>query len=294
MTSSDGPSHGRLAGLTLLALVGFACNSLLGRAALRTGAIDPVSLTAVRLGSGALVLALLSRRSPLRQRDGLSALLLLAYALPFSLAYVELEAGMGALLLFGAVQTTMLLWSAVRGERPPPRVWVGAALAFAGLLVLVAPGLSAPPPGASVLMLSAGVAWGAYTLRGRGRAGPLHATASNFALASVPALLAAAANHALGAAHASERGLVLAALSGALASGVGYSLWYAALPRLTRVSAAVVQLLVPPLAGLGGVLLLSEALTFRLVGGGVVTLAGIALATLRRPAAVDGGSATAR
>ena len=273
----------RIAALTLGALTGFACNSLLCRAALRSGAIDPVAFTAIRILSGALVLGLLARRSPLRNANPVSALMLFAYALPFSVAYLRLDAGMGALLLFGSVQTSMLAWSLFKGDRPEARVWVGAAVAFAGLIALVAPGLSAPPPLFALLIVGAGVAWGAYTLRGRGTSTPLATTASNFALACAPAALAVIVAAAFFDLHLTATGVALAAVSGAVASGLGYSLWYAALPHLGRAEAAVVQLLVPPLAAMGGVAVLSETLSLRLATWGALILGGIALATLKRP-----------
>lgn len=272
----------RLAALTFAALVGFACNSLLCRAALRSGAIDPVSFTAVRLFSGAVVLGLLARRSPWHERDPLSALALFAYALPFSLAYVRLDAGMGALLLFGSVQTSMLGWSWFKGDRLPAQVWLGTGLAFTGLVALVAPGLTAPPPLDAALMLGAGLAWGAYTLRGRGTSTPVATNASNFALACAPALVALAIASSFSGVQVSGTGLLLALVSGAVASALGYSLWYVALPHLARAEAAVVQLLVPPLAAIGGVAVLSETVSLRIAAWGTLILGGVALATLRR------------
>lgn len=291
--------------LTLAALLGFAANSLLCRAALAGGeegrAIDAASFTAVRLASGAAVLWALQRARRgggaaggtvgtvgARARAGAagswaSAAALFAYAAGFSLAYVQLPAGAGALLLFGCVQATMLGAGLQRGERPGAAVWAGLLLAVGGLVALTLPGVAAPAPLGAGLMAAAGVAWGVYSLRGRGATDPLGATAGNF-LRSVPlaaALLlgAVAAGARLGA---SGRGLLLAAASGALASGVGYSLWYAALPRLSATRAAVLQLCVPVLAAAGGVLLLGEALTARLVWAGGAVLAGVALATFAR------------
>jgi drug/metabolite transporter (DMT)-like permease len=271
-----------IAGLTVGALIGFACNSLLCRAALRSGAVDPVAFTSLRLLAGAVMLGLLSRTSPLRAPDPVSALVLFAYALPFSLAYLRLSAGTGALLLFGAVQISIFGWGLFKGERPSVRVWVGAALALAGLLALLAPGLTAPPPAFAALMLGAGVAWGAYTLRGRSAVAPLSVNASNFALACGPAALALGSAAPLFSLHVTRAGAVLAVVSGAIASGLGYSLWYAALPHLRRTQAAVVQLAVPPLATLGGALVLNETLSVRLLACGAVILCGIALATLGR------------
>lgn len=266
----------RIAALTAAALLGFAGNSILCRAALRGGLIDPLAFTAIRLAAGALVLGLVARSSPWRRRDLVSALALFAYALPFSLAYLKLGAGVGALLLFGAVQSSMLAWSLVRGDRPGVRVWLGAALAFGGLVALVLPGLSAPPPAYAALMATAGIAWAVYSLRGRGATEPIAVNASNFALACVPAALAVP----LGSLHTSTHGVLLAVASGAITSGLGYSLWYAALPQLSRAKAAVVQLCVPPLAAVLGVVLFDETPSARLAVCGAVILGGVALASL--------------
>src|SRR5229473_7406150 len=159
--------------LTLLALIGFAANSLLCRRALGLGLIDPASFTSVRLLSGAAALALilaLRGGSPVAGGSWVSALALFAYAAAFSFAYVRIGAAVGALLLFGAVQATMLGWGLFRGERPRAAEWAGLAVALTGLVALVARGLSAPDPIGAALMITAGVAWGVYSLRGRGRA----------------------------------------------------------------------------------------------------------------------------
>lgn len=268
--------------LTALALLAFAGNSLLCRLALRAGAIDPASFTSVRLASGALVLALL-----VRARGGApattapawrSALALALYAVPFSFAYVSLPASTGALLLFGAVQVTMLATTLQAGHRPHPRQWLGATLALGGLVYLLLPGLTAPPSGGAALMLVAGTAWGAYSILGRGTADPLTATATNFVRATPLALLASVVS--AGAAHAEPRGLLLALASGAVASGLGYVIWYAALPHITSLTASLVQLAVPVLTAGAGVLVLGEALTARLVLAGMLVLGGIALGVL--------------
>jgi drug/metabolite transporter (DMT)-like permease len=277
----------RTAVFTVLALVGFAANSLLCRAALAGGGrlIDAASFTGVRLVSGALVLGLLLRIPGGRYQGGSwgSALALFVYAAGFSLAYVRIPAGVGALLLFGCVQATMLGTGLVRGERPKPLEWVGLLLALGGLVGLTAPGATAPDLVGATLMAGAGVAWGVYSLRGRGSKNPLAATAQNFLL-SVPLALALSAVSAgvQGAPHATAQGLVLAMASGALASGVGYSLWYAALPHLTATRAAIVQLSVPVLAATGGVLLLGEHATMRLLGAGTALLCGVLLALAAR------------
>ena len=282
----------RIALLTVLALVGFAANSLLCRAALAGGGrlIDAASFTGVRLVSGALVLGLLLRARGGRYQGGSwgSALALFAYAAGFSLAYERIPAGVGALLLFGCVQATMLGTGLVRGERPRPLEWVGLLLALSGLVGLTAPGATAPDFVGAALMAGAGVAWGIYSLRGRGSTHPLAATANNFLLSVPMALgLSAVSVAAQGSPHATVRGVVLAMTSGALASGVGYSLWYAALPHLTATRAAIVQLSVPVLAATGGVLLLGEQVTVRLLGAGSALLCGVLLALAsrwRRPA----------
>jgi drug/metabolite transporter (DMT)-like permease len=282
------PPPWRTAAFTLLALIGFAANSLLCRAALENGAwrIDAASFTSLRLVSGALVLWLLLRVRGGGERRGSwgSALALFAYAAGFSLAYVRIPAGVGALILFGCVQATMLGVGLFRGERPRPLEWVGLAMALGGLVALRLPGATAPDPLGATLMAGAGVAWGVYSLRGRGNADPLAATADNF-LRSVPMALglSALALLALEAPRATPVGMGLAVASGALASGVGYSLWYAALPHLTAMRAAVVQLAVPVVAAAGGVLLLGEALTWRLVGAGSALLCGVLLALGARP-----------
>ncbi|RKG75977.1 EamA family transporter [Corallococcus exercitus] len=272
--------------LTLLALLGFAANSLLCRAALSGGAarsIDAGSFTLVRLASGALVLALLLRlrrggRGAPGHGSWASALALFVYAAGFSFAYVRIGAGVGALLLFGCVQLTMLAAGLARGERPRALEWAGLAVALAGLAGLTLPGASAPDAIGAGLMAAAGVAWGIYSLRGRGSTDPLAATAGNF-VRSVPLALALVLlARALDAAPPpSSKGLLLAVTSGALASGVGYSLWYAALPHLSSARAAVVQLCVPVIAAVGAVLLLGEPLTQRLLLGGTALLAGVLL-----------------
>jgi drug/metabolite transporter (DMT)-like permease len=277
----------RTAVCTVLALTGFAANSLLCRAALADSGrlIDAASFTCVRLVSGALMLGLLLRLRGGQYQGGSwgSALALFAYAAGFSLAYVRIPAGVGALLLFGCVQATMLGTGLVRGERPRLLEWVGLLLALGGLVGLTAPGATAPDLVGAALMAGAGVAWGVYSLRGRGSTNPLAATAQNFLL-SVPMTLALSAVSATiqGTPHATAQGLILAIASGALASGVGYSLWYVALPHLTATRAAIVQLSVPVLVATGGVLLLGEHVTMRLLGAGTALLCGVLLALSAR------------
>jgi drug/metabolite transporter (DMT)-like permease len=261
-----------------MGMVAFAGNSLLCRQALHHTGIDAASFTLVRLAAGAAMLALIVRlrdgRLP-RAGNWPSALALFVYAAGFSFAYLGLPAGTGALLLFGAVQVTMIGAGMLRGARLLPGQWLGLGLALAGLVGLLAPGLSAPPLRPAVLMAVAGAAWGVYSLRGRGGGDPTALTAGNFARASVFALL-------LGAlfwrqAAISRDGLLLAVVSGALTSGVGYAVWYTALRGLAAASAASVQLSVPVLAALGGVILLGEPLTLRLLLAAPPVLGGIAL-----------------
>nr|WP_187808518.1 DMT family transporter [Pseudomonas alcaligenes] len=272
----------RVVVLTALAMLAFAGNSLLCRAALRDSALDPASFTAIRLCSGALVLALLvllRRQGPLRG-DWRSALALFGYAAGFSFAYVELDAGSGALILFGAVQASMLGYGWLHGERLRPLQLLGLTSALGGLLFLLLPGASAPSPQAAGLMVLAGVAWAFYSLLGRGNADPLAATAGNF-LRSLPALLPLIAlyRHQLGW---DGLGALYAILSGALASGIGYAIWYAALPHLRAMQAASVQLSVPIIAAVAGNLLLGEAFSLRLLLASVAVLGGIALILLAK------------
>ena len=263
------------------ALLAFAANSLLCRAALGRGAADAASFTAVRLASGAAALLLLCRRGGgARGGSWPSAAALFVYAAAFSFAYFSLSAGVGALLLFGAVQITMIGAGIAAGERPPPSVWAGLVLALGGLAHLSLRGARAPSPGGTALMLAAGAAWGIYSLRGRRAGPPLLATTDNF-LRAAPLAAALWIPMALaGAIHMTAAGAALALASGAVTSGLGYVAWYSALPHLTAARAAVLQLSVPVLAAAGGVLLLGEVLTARLVVAGAAILAGIALATL--------------
>ena len=271
--------------LTVLAMLAFAANSLLCRLALQSHSMDAGSFTAVRLVSGALVLALVVRlRAPSaaagRGRWG-SGAWLFVYAAAFSLAYLQLPAGVGALLLFGAVQATMVGVGLWRGERLALRQWAGLVLALGGLVVLLRPGLSAPPWGAAGLMLLAGVAWGAYSLRGKGAKDPVGVTAGNFLRAAPLALLMWGLM--AGQASVSVAGLAYALCSGVLTSGLGYVAWYAALPQLKAGTAASVQLSVPLLAAIGAVSLLGESWTLRLSLAGAAILGGIALVVLARP-----------
>lgn len=285
MSPAGGQCVVRTVGLTVAALVAFAANSLLGRLALGAERIDAASYTSVRLASGALVLwaiAALSGRGGAGSRGTawMSAAMLFLYAGAFSFAYLTLDAGIGALILFGAVQVTMIFVGFREGHRPHWLEWLGLVTAFGGLVYLVAPGISAPSPLGSLLMALAGVAWGFYSLRGRGAGDPVADTAANFARAVPFALVLSLI--LMPRIQISPGGAWLAVLSGALASGLGYVLWYAALRGLTSTRAAVVQLSVPVLAAAGGVLWLDEALTQRLVVASVVVLGGVGLAILGR------------
>jgi drug/metabolite transporter (DMT)-like permease len=267
--------------LTLAALVAFASNSLLCRAALRGGAIDAATFTSVRMAAGALALALLVRVrasswSAIRGGSALAAVALYGYAIAFSFAYLRLEAGAGALILFGSVQVTMIGWSVARGQAPHALFWVGLAVALFGLVLLTAPGRAAPDLTGALLMALAGAAWGVYSLLGRSSPQPVAANAANF-LRTLPLALAASLLLRPGF-RASAAGLALAVVSGALTSGVGYAIWYAALPGLSSSRAAVVQLAVPVLAAVGAVALLGERVTTRLLASGLLVLGGIGLA----------------
>jgi drug/metabolite transporter (DMT)-like permease len=272
--------------LTLAAMLAFAGNSLLCRMALKHTAIDPASFTAIRVLSGALVLWLI-----MRARGGPhggagswpSALALFAYAAGFSYAYVSLPAATGALLLFGAVQATMIGYGLWRGERLQRHQSLGLACAFGGLAGLLLPGLSAPPPLGAALMIVSGVAWGVYSLRGRGAGDPSAVTSGNF-LRAVP-MAAALALVALPWSSLDWAGFWYASASGGLASGVGYAIWYTALRGLKATSAASVQLVVPVLAALGGIVFLGEAITWRLVLASAAILGGIAMVIVKRQGA---------
>lgn len=269
--------------LTAIAMVAFAGNSLLCRLALKHTAIDPVSFTTLRLVAGAVFLWALVRIRSASGSSGeswTSAAALFGYAIAFSLAYVTLPVATGALLLFGAVQATMIGHGWARGERFGPRQLVGFVAALAGLVSLLLPGVSAPPLGGAILMLAAGIAWGMYSLRGQGRGDPTATTAGNF-LRTVP-LAGIVSLGALPWFRFDLPGAASAIASGAIASGVGYAIWYAALPGLTATSAATVQLSVPLIAALGGVVLLGEPFTGRLLLAGSAILGGIALVVLDR------------
>lgn len=275
----------RTALLTTLTMTAFAANSLLNRLALGNSTIDAASYTTVRLVSGAIMLGVIGLGTREKGWIGLrgtwpSAGFLFLYAITFSFAYLSLSTGAGALILFGSVQLTMITAALFSGERPHLLEWTGLFLALGGLVYLVFPGLKAPSPLGSTLMTVAGIAWGFYTLRGRGSSDPLADTASNF-IRSVPFILVVSL-FSMKTVHISANGLLLAGISGAITSGLGYVIWYAALRGLTTTRAATVQLSVPILAAWSGIIFLAEAISFRLLLAGVLILGGIGLALLGR------------
>jgi drug/metabolite transporter (DMT)-like permease len=271
--------------LAVLTMIAFAANSLLCRIALGGGLIDPVSFTAIRLISGAVVLAPLSHFvsesqsvKPTKGSWG-SGLALFGYAISFSLAYVYLGAGIGALILFGSVQATMIGYGLRSGERPRPSQWLGLAAALGGLFYLVWPGVTAPNPLGALLMSIAGISWGVYSVRGRSVATPILATSGNFAR-TVP-MAAIASVLAYSSLEAVDTGIVLALVSGAATSGLGYVLWYRALRGLSTTKAAILQLTVPVIAAAGGVIFLGELVSTRMLIASALVLGGVAVAVTR-------------
>ncbi|MBM4159949.1 MAG: DMT family transporter [Ignavibacteria bacterium] len=270
---------------TAFALVAFAANSIFCRLALGDSAIDAATFTTLRLISGAATLLLISsardrKTAPISRSDWASAALLFLYAVSFSFAYVGLSVGTGALILFGSVQATMILGALRKGERPRLVEWAGLWLALSGLVFLVFPGLTAPSPTRSGLMALAGISWGLYSLRGRTTISPLAETSRSFVL-SVPFALLVSIIMPLQL-RTSLEGVLLAVLSGALASGLGYVAWYSALMGLTATRAAIVQLAVPVLTALTGVVLLSEQVTLRLILSAALILGGVGVAFRKR------------
>lgn len=284
-----------VAALVALALLAFAGNSLLARLALKGGAIDAASFTSLRLLSGALTLGGLAWLQHAAASPGLrckalpgnawSAVALFAYAALFSIAYVQLSAATGALLLFGAVQASMMAWGIYQGERMRRLQWAGFALALAGLTVLMLPGLAAPRLGDAAAMLGAGAAWGAYSLLGRGAsagsASAVATTAGNFIRATPMALVVSA--FMLPHIRVSAQGALYAVASGALTSGLGYAIWYRVLPQLRATHAAALQLIVPVLAALGGVVLLGESASWATALCGCAIMGGIAMVIWNKP-----------
>lgn len=271
---------GSTAALTLAALVAFAANSILTRMALGADQLDAASFTTIRLGSGALVLALLAaghlrHAAAWRGRSLVGPVALFAYAAPFSFAYLRIGAAIGALVLFGVVQLTMISWGLRRGEQPDARTWAGFALAAGGLAALTVPSVTRPDLTGVALMAVAGIAWGVYSIVGTGGIDPLTSTARNFILSVPLALVLSVA--CLGKAHGTATGVTLAVISGAVTSGLGYAIWYRALRHLAVTQAGMVQLSVPVVAALGAVVFLGESLSTRLLLSGVAVLGGIAL-----------------
>ena len=280
-------SRSRITVLTLLAMMAFAGNSLLCRLALKHTAIDAASFTAVRLMSASLVLCLLAggwraNWQSAWQSGGNwpSAVALFAYAAGFSFAYISLPAATGALLLFGAVQATMIGYGVWAGERLLPMQLTGLGLALGGLVALLLPGLAAPPPASAALMLGAGVAWGVYSLRGKAASSPIKVTAGNF-MRTVPLTLGLSLLM-VNQLSLDGTGVGYGVLSGALTSGLGYVIWYKVLPALKATSAATVQLSVPVIAAMGGVVFIGETVSLRLVLASIAILAGIALVILNK------------
>ena len=268
-------------------MVAFAGNSVLCRAGLGGDTIDAASFTLIRLASGAVTLLLivsaLNRKSrPKYRGNWMSAAMLFFYAVTFSFAYLHLSTGTGALILFGAVQVTMIMAALWSGERPRVVEWSGMAIALSGLVYLLLPGLTAPSPTGAALMALAGMSWGVYSLRGRTNTNPLTETAGNFVRAVPFAVIVSVI--AIRQASLTTDGVLLAVASGALASGVGYAIWYTALKGLTVTRAAAVQLSVPVLAAVGGVVFLAETVSMRLVLSAALILGGIGLAVAKRPA----------
>jgi drug/metabolite transporter (DMT)-like permease len=271
----------RTIALTAVAMVAFAANSVLARLAFATAGAEPLSYTGLRLLAGAVTLAILLLARDRRlvvAGSWRGAAALFGYAILFSIAYILLGAGTGALILFASVQIGILGWAILKGDRPSLLEWLGLVLAFGGLVYLVSPGLVAPNGFGTAMMVVAGLCWAAYTLIGRGSSSPLADTAGNFIRTLPLAVVLIAAGLALQI--PSPRAAAFAIASGALASGVGYAIWYAVLPQLTRTRAAIVQLTVPAIAATGGVLLIGEPLTPRLVIATLAILGGVAFALI--------------
>jgi len=270
---------------TGLALIAFAANSVLCRLALGEQAIDASSFTVIRLLSGAVVLLAILRvniNKTATQAKGSwsSSLMLFLYALTFSFAYITLDTGTGALILFGSVQITMILLSIISGQRLHTAEWVGVSLSFVGFVYLILPGVTTPSINGFMLMTVAGASWGIYSLKGKSSANPLMDTAYNF-LRTIP-FVTILALLTIKQVHYSPAGILYAVLSGAIASGIGYAIWYRALAGLSTTQAAVVQLLVPVIAAFGGVVFVSEAVTLRLIVSAILVLGGIFIVVLGR------------
>ncbi|MEO9458053.1 MAG: DMT family transporter [Lentilitoribacter sp.] len=272
--------------LTTITMIAFGANSIFGRVALEGDAIDPSSYSFIRLLSGAIMLAILVgvssgvSKKNLSHGNIISALCLFAYAAAFSFSYVNIETGVGALILFACVQAVMIGWALYKGDRPSLFEWLGITVAFGAFIWLVSPGLEAPDPIAATLMAISGIAWGAYSLRGKSSSDPLKATAGNFLL-SVPMGLVLLFI-TISSSQVTVFGVILAIASGAITSGMGYALWYKVLPQLTATRASIVQLTVPVVAGIGGLIFLSEPLTFRFVLASALILGGVAISIVMK------------
>jgi drug/metabolite transporter (DMT)-like permease len=271
---------------TAFALIAFAANSVLNRLALGGNTIDAGSYITLRLVSGAVTLWLINAFSKrnigwILRGNPLSAFYLFLYGVCFSFAYRSLTSGTGAFILFGTVQTTMLTVGLIRGEKPHVTEWMSLLIALSGLVYIVFPGLAAPDPFGAFLMVMAGMAWAFYTFRGKGVKDPLETTATNF-IFSIPMILCIYFLN-LSKTHVNTEGVIYAVASGALASGVGYVIWYAALRGLTTTQAALLQLSVPVIAAFGGIIFLSETLTTRLIIGGFLIIGGVTLALVGKP-----------
>ncbi len=271
--------------LTCFALIAFAANSVLCRRALGGETIDAASFTFIRLLAGAVVLFIFLQikrdsASSLAKGSWSASFMLFIYAVSFSYAYISLDTGTGALILFASVQITMLLVTVFSGNRLHASEWLGIVIAFTGFVYLIIPDITTPSVVGFLLMAIAGIAWGLYTLKGRASVSPLNDTAYNF-IRTIPLLIVLGIISLKGA-HITSEGIMLAVLSGALASGVGYSIWYAALGGLTSTQAAVLQLLVPIIAAAGGVVFVNEAITVRLMSASGLVLGGILIVVLGR------------
>ncbi|WP_439138540.1 DMT family transporter [Roseicyclus sp.] len=272
----------KLIGLSVLVMVAFAANSVLNRAAVGTGQIGALDFALLRAVAGAVVLVVLIRLRGgsvplLEPRRVLGGVMLSTYLIGFSLAYLAMDAGLGALILFGGVQVTMFAGALVSGEWPPLRRWAGAGLALAGLVWLVWPGAGATAPlWAVAAMAAAALGWGIYSLIGRGSADPLGDTGAAFVWATVLGFAAVLVQTGGSMVNdATWQGMALAVISGAVTSGLGYALWYRVLPRIGASVAGLMQLSVPVIAGLGGALLLAETPTRAMILAGAVVLGGI-------------------
>jgi len=267
---------------TCFSLFAFAGNSVLCRLALGEAQLDPASFTIIRLLSGIVMLMLISsifqiKNSSKSKGSWFSALMLYVYAVTFSYAYISLDTGTGALILFGSVQLTMVLISLISGNRLRLIEWLGLITAFAGFVYLVIPSISTPSFQGFILMAISGIAWGIYTLMGKTSQQPLKDTAFNFlrTLPFVLALIIIQLNHT----NLSQQGIILALISGAITSGIGYSIWYIAVGGLSTIQAGVVQLLVPIIAAIGGVVFAQELISVRLIFSSILVLGGIMLIT---------------